>query len=212
MCGGTQMLPGPAFADRRSLTAISANKASNQPNELYSARIRSFAYFAEAYGSMFDLYGIGWDRPPEAASTSEQAAAVARAYRGSVHDKSKTLSNYRFAIAYENTTRPLGYVTEKVFDCLRAGCIPVYLGPENAFNYVDADAVIDRRCFESDEELSDYLLSMTESQWEEFRTAGRAYLASERYYRFLPPAFAGVINDALGLRAGDSHGAAGADS
>lgn len=211
MYGGTQVPLGTAFAARRLLTAIAANKTASHPSELYSARVRSFAYFAERDGLTFDLYGAGWRRPPEVPSTPVQAAAVGSAYRGLVSNKLETLCRYRFAIAYENSRRPLGYVTEKVFDCLRAGCVPIYLGPENAFEYVDAKAVIDRRQFESEEALGDHLVSMSDSQWGETRNAGRAYLASERYSRFLPPAFASAVNGALGFPTGNPHQPAGAD-
>jgi len=44
--------------------------------------------------------------------------------------KQKALSSYLFYLAFENTIEA-GYVTEKVFDSLKAGAIPVYLGDSN---------------------------------------------------------------------------------
>jgi len=44
--------------------------------------------------------------------------------------KQKALSNYLFYLAFENTIEA-GYVTEKVFDSLKAGAVPVYLGDSN---------------------------------------------------------------------------------
>eukprot|EP01034_Spumella_vulgaris_P033191 gene33191-40957_t len=41
--------------------------------------------------------------------------------------KQQALSNYMFYLAFENTNER-GYVTEKVFDALIAGVVPVYLG------------------------------------------------------------------------------------
>ena len=41
--------------------------------------------------------------------------------------KRHAISQYKFYFAFENTIEP-GYVTEKVFDALKSGVIPVYLG------------------------------------------------------------------------------------
>ena len=41
--------------------------------------------------------------------------------------KQETLSNYLFYLAFENTNEP-GYITEKVFDALIAGSVPIYYG------------------------------------------------------------------------------------
>jgi len=41
--------------------------------------------------------------------------------------KQQALSRYLFHLAFENTIEP-GYVTEKVFDALIAGVVPVYFG------------------------------------------------------------------------------------
>lgn len=42
--------------------------------------------------------------------------------------KQAAISNYMFYCAFENT-HEAGYVTEKVFDALIAGVVPIYLGP-----------------------------------------------------------------------------------
>ena len=58
-CSGTDQLPGVPFAERRDLTAITGNKTSVDPGELYSVRFRSFAHFAARDDVDFDLYGLG---------------------------------------------------------------------------------------------------------------------------------------------------------
>ena len=45
-----------------------------------------------------------------------------------VHYKMETLAKYRYNICPENSYRP-GYVTEKVFQALAGGCVPIYWGP-----------------------------------------------------------------------------------
>ena len=72
---------------------------------------------------------------------------------------------YKFAIAFENKQYP-GYVTEKICDAYKSGCIPIYWGtPDvtqdfnpstfiNANDFPDFDALIDHiRRVDCDDEL-----------------------------------------------------------
>jgi len=72
-----------------------------------------FANFSRS--ADFDLFGRGWSDVTTLSRV--EARAVARSYRGEipVFEKVSTLSNYRFALCFENTAFP-GYVTEKIFD------------------------------------------------------------------------------------------------
>lgn len=46
------------------------------------------------------------------------------------NDKLKYLRDFKFNICPENTNTS-GYVTEKIFDAMRCGCIPIYSGSDN---------------------------------------------------------------------------------
>jgi len=52
-------------------------------------------------------------------------------YFGEVEDKRKTLSKYKYSIVIENSS---DYLSEKIFDAIFSGCIPIYVGP-NLANY-----------------------------------------------------------------------------
>jgi hypothetical protein len=122
-------------------------------------------------------------------------------YRGTVKNKWEVLPHYRFSLCYENIRDEPGWVTEKIFDCMRSRCVPIYWGAPNIADYVDAAAFIDRRRFKSDAEMVEYLLCMTEQKYEHFQEAMQDYLQSERFARFLPPAYADTIIQALKLTA-----------
>ncbi len=193
-------VPKISFADKKLLVNISMNKFSRHPRELYSARRAAIRYFEQTQPENFDLYGLGWNRP---VNVLEKILPITRqiypSYRGTVQNKWDVLPQYRFSLCYENIYDEPGYVTEKIFNCMRAGCVPIYWGAPNITDYVAADAFIDRRRFNSDSELESYLLSITEQQYEQFQEAMQDYLASERFAKFLPPAFADTIIKVLKL-------------
>jgi hypothetical protein len=202
--------------DRSFLTIINANKVPRlDTRELYSERLRAVAFF-EQKGEI-DLYGIGWDGPPfrvgetgvpnvvrRAAYLAERRwdrlrpnrdpllTAARRAWRGQVASKSDTLCRYTFAICFENMVMQ-GWVTEKLFDCLVAGTIPVYLGAPDVERWVDPESFIDMRRFSSYEELRTYLRSLGPGEIAAYREAGRDYFRSDRFRPFTKQAFAEIF-------------------
>jgi hypothetical protein len=179
------------FHKRKLLVDISGNKFSSDPNELYTARRTAIRYFEQHLLKGFDLYGTGWNDP-------KIDSAFYPSYRGSPKFKWNVLPHYRFALCYENSCEP-GYVSEKIFDCLRSGCVPVYLGAPNITEYVDQDTFVDRRRFQSNAELANYLVSVDEIEYRRFQDAIRRYLSSDKFEAFLPRAFADIIIRVLAL-------------
>ena len=115
-------------------------------------------------------------------------AAVAAASKGTVISKSETLSRYKFAICFENMILP-GWITEKIFDCFAAGCVPIYWGAPEITDVIPAECFIDMRQFEGFHDLRDFLHRMTPTQVTRHRDAARAFLESAGYDRFRPQGF-----------------------
>lgn len=192
LAGWFPEVPDIPFDRRKLLTNISGNKFSSHPRELYTARRETIRYFEHHYPDQFDLYGRGWNQP-------EIDQAFFPSYRGIVKHKWDVYPHYRFGLCYENMHGEPGWVTEKIFDCMRAGCVPIYWGAPNITDYVDAEAFIDRRKFQSNAELADFLLEMSYHEWQRYREAARDYLAGEQFTAFLPPAFTATIIRELDL-------------
>ncbi len=55
------------------------------------------------------------------------------AYRGYAASKYKTLAQYRYNLAIENSVEDW-YISEKIFDSLLCGCMPIYYGSEKIFD------------------------------------------------------------------------------
>lgn len=56
-------------------------------------------------------------------------------------DKIRFIGQYKFTIAFENSMLP-GYTTEKLFDCFKAGTIPIYWGNPEVIRDVNPDSFI----------------------------------------------------------------------
>eukprot|EP00750_Incisomonas_marina_P010213 INCI16251.3.p1 GENE.INCI16251.3~~INCI16251.3.p1 ORF type:complete len:494 (-),score=67.93 INCI16251.3:344-1825(-) len=69
----------------------------------------------------------------------------------------KALAKYMFYFAFENSIEP-GYVTEKLFESLEPGAIPVYLGAPDVPKITARKSFINAMDFESPEALAKYLL------------------------------------------------------
>lgn len=71
--------------------------------------------------------------------------------------KLEVLRRYKFAIAFENSITP-DYVTEKYYDPLLTGTIPIYLGAPNISGYAPGrDCHIDASDFKAPADLARYL-------------------------------------------------------
>lgn len=149
--------------------------------DLYLERLRAIIYFARA--DDFDLYGRGWASNALYGLPADLAAPALAAYRGSVDNKLATLAQYRFGLAFENTRFP-GYVTEKLFHCLFAGTIPVYVGAPDIREYVPADVFIDGTAFPSHESLEARLRSVTDDEAGSYQRAAERFLASSAFDAF----------------------------
>ena len=165
--------------------------------DLYRER-RAIAREAERYMPGFlDIFGPGWN--------GEQISWCPlyrnRPYlcwRGEAKISKRELSTqYRFVMAYESFRGERGYISEKIFDALQAGSVPVYLGEERITEFVPREAFVDARNFRTRRELLAYLQSCQEAEWTEMREAGQKFLRSATFRLFTDDAFAERMTDVL---------------
>lgn len=121
---------------------VCGNKFSFVPGELYSLRRRVI----KRLNKRLDLFGTGWtDKGSTILLRALKAALFAalnsrfslssfstpilfepRNFLGQPKNKLETLQNYESSIVIENWEH---YFSEKLFDALKAGCLPIYVGP-----------------------------------------------------------------------------------
>lgn len=174
--------------ERNVCTMIAGNKRSRHPLELYSHRVRAIRWFEAHRFQDFELHGFGWGDGPEAFPS----------WCGTPESKLPVLGRFWFSICYENARGIPGYITEKIFDAMKAANVPVYWGPDNVGEHIPPACFIDAREFETYEALYDRLTSMEPEEYAAHLAAAAAFLQGPARETFSDEAFARTIVSVLG--------------
>jgi hypothetical protein len=199
----------PTFKQRsNTICLIGSNRHANQVDEreLYSARVRAIQWFEAFAKHDFKLYGNGWKVPQKRLGRLGRlryrlekirpflfGEPVFPSYQGPAETKYEVLSKTLFCICYENARDIDGYITEKIFDCFFAGCIPIYWGDSNIGKYIPAKCFINFREFSSYQDLYRYIKAITPEEFLEYQQAAREFLLSNKFAPFTSQNFADTI-------------------
>jgi hypothetical protein len=189
-------------------TMIAGNKKSTHHGELYSKREDIVRWFEKNHPLDFDLYGIGWDRytfkPYPVIKYLNKSQFLRKflyrefiSYRGQVERKIPILQNYKFSICYENIADVPGYITEKIFDSMIAGCIPIYRGAPNITDHIPENCFIDARNFQSISDLYRYISKIDEQSATSYLNNMETFFNSEKGAKFSLDQFSKTILDGL---------------
>jgi hypothetical protein len=182
---------------KKRIIVIQGNKFSACKGELYSFRRKVIGKV-----NSIDLYGTDWNRG--FVFDMNRWLRSLRKYRlgeisfkslyyvgknynnyfGSIDSKLEVLKNYKISIVVENTP---DYISEKLFDSIRSGCVTVYIGPELtdygiskevAFqvnpNFKELSQLVEALLAKSDKDLYEIAVAQRASlmrvarQWEDF--------------------------------------------
>ncbi len=108
-------------------------------------------------------------------------------------DKVKEVSKYKFYLCYENIKDVYGYITEKIFECFYAKCIPIYWGASNVQELIPADCYINARQFKSVEEMYSYMKNMKEDEFNGYISRIESFLNSVALNKFSVDIFAQTL-------------------
>jgi hypothetical protein len=180
------------FQDKKLCTLIGSYKISGHPKELYSERIKVIEFFEKLNTADFDFYGGCRWWPWVKVYKNYRGLVPASGYTVQADemkaqnaiDKIKCLRNYRFCFCYENTKDVDGYISEKIFDCLKAGCVPIYWGARNIEKYIPKGCYIKREEFATMEQLYNYIKNMPEQEYQQYIDNIKAYLKSDQVKLF----------------------------
>ena len=170
---------------KRVVVINGSHNPPSKPREQYSLRIKAMSELSKI--GIVDLYGMGWNKwwSREAMWLPywQNRRTLMKIYRGMCESKFEVLQNYEFCLCFENM-RMDGYITEKIFDCLYAGTIPLYLGAPDVLDYIPADVFVDCRKYSTWREMWEDISCMPSDRVNDMRKAGRNFLRSEIAKRF----------------------------
>ena len=181
----TQVTP---FKEKKFIAIINGYKFSkyNKVGELYTKRIEALDYFSD---KGCDLYGTGWEKC--------RNGKITNIYKGGVRSKRLTLTNYKFIICFENTSNEYGAITEKIFDCFAAGCVPIYWGAPNIETYIPKGCFIDFRNFDTYDDLYNFLNMMDGVTYGQYIDSIKTFMLSKEYDDFNTVGYIKYMEEAI---------------
>lgn len=181
--------PTANVARDKFCVCVSGNKKVKHANQLYSKRLEIIKWFESNDLNNFDLYGRGWGhikvnsntilRPLNRIFSYMPEYKFRSSWRGQVENKLELLQRYKFNICIENAKNYDGYITEKIFDSFRAGCIPIYSGPPNIHDYIPSNCYIDIENFSSFKDCYNYMLSIDDREFKKYTESINEFLDSK---------------------------------
>jgi hypothetical protein len=118
-------------------------------------------------------------------------------YRGTVDSKCDILARAKFYIIIENTYWD-GWLTEKLFDALQFGCVPIYYGAGDVLNYVPPSVFINGKSFSAPADVLKFALNMTSRELDDMIQKGQQWLRSEEFDRkFGRPAYINTLKESI---------------
>lgn len=182
------------FEQKKLCCVVSGFHNFDHPLANHSKRIKFIDLCEKKAQGQFDIYGKGWK------NYKNWKGLVS--FNGDRRmNKINTIKNYKFYLCYENTKDIYGYITEKIFECLAAGCVPIYSGARDIAQYVPKNCFIARSDFKKDKDLLQFIQNMDKNTYDIYLKNIKTFLESPQVVYLSRSYHAAQIRKALGLQA-----------
>jgi len=184
------------LSSKRKLACMMFTNRKRTPQHMtYYRRLQTIDFFEKNHRDDFDLYGHEWDRGTALFQTNYprlhyhvRHLPLPRFHRpswkGVSSDKHATFSPYRFVYCYENSDAIPGYITEKIFDVMMAGSVPIYFGHPTTHRHIPEACYIDRAHFESEEALYRFIKTMSDDRYRLYLRAIHQFISTSQSEEF----------------------------
>lgn len=179
-----ESIPLVPFKKKKFIAAITSSKLIKHENGIHHERFDAFDFLSKKPEGV-DLYGVGWGET--------SYSFVKTSYRGTCDTKKDVLQRYKFSICFENAKNYRGLITEKIFDCFASGTVPIYYGAPNITDYIPRDCFIAFDQFSNYEDLYQFLIHLTEDEYQHYLDSVKAFLKTPEYYEFTSKRYAEII-------------------
>ncbi|WP_340251809.1 glycosyltransferase family 10 domain-containing protein [Roseobacter sp. HKCC-CH-9208] len=184
----TQAVENDRDCGSNTFSMIAANKNFKNPvkyKDLYKERARIIQYFETSNTEEFKLYGSAWDIRHELLAFPKlqkiarklKIRGNLKSYGGICVSKNDVIRSSTFNICFENCIYP-GYLSEKVFDAILGGSIPIYWGHHGIPQSLKT-AVIDASQFQSSKDIVQHCGSLDIEERLKIIRNGKKFLQSD---------------------------------
>lgn len=173
----------------------SPGSAYGGAQSIYNKRRQATRWWIENHPRDYEFYGKHWPLI-YGKLDGNLRPAFKTCYKGYAKDKIKALSEAFFALAFENTVHQ-DYVSEKIYDVMKAGTVPIYLGAPNVEEFVPKECFINYADFKNDEDLYAFLKAVTPEQYQGYLTCAQRFFDSEQAAQLYPNAIAQKLIDEI---------------
>lgn len=125
----------------------------------------------------FKYWGHGWDTNDVNYCGEYYSGKLCSKFR----DSQRLLSDCRFALAFDNSCID-GYLTEKFWNAMVAGCIPIYYGHHSIKQKIPNDLFVYGYDFESFEHVIDHCLRMSHDELISMTDKIRNFIRNDTIY------------------------------
>ena len=171
------------FSNRNNDLCVIYGNPASQDSQIMMARY-DLPLALKNLGLSVSAYGLIPDR-----SRKEYRPEWQSIFKGSLppHSKKDALGITKFSICFENSRDPFyayDWITEKIYDCLGCGCIPIYWGAPNIKDVVPEDLFIDWRDFQDANDLYSYLIDTPRYIFRRMSEEGPKFIDTIDFCRF----------------------------